>query len=49
MKKLLVASTAVTAAAAVLATGFQANDVQAKSSTPAEHAKKSKRSRKVFK
>lgn len=48
MKKLLVASTAVTAAAAVLATGFQANDVQAKSSTPAEHAKKVKEAEKFL-
>lgn len=42
MKKLLVASTAVTAAAAVLATGFGTQDVQAKSSSKAEHAKKVK-------
>lgn len=42
MKKLLVASTAVTAAAAVLATGIGTQDVQAKSSSKAEHAKKVK-------
>ncbi|MHD0397199.1 LysM peptidoglycan-binding domain-containing protein [Staphylococcus simulans] len=48
MKKLLVASTAVTAAAAVLATGFGTQDVQAKSSSKAEHAKKVKEAEKYL-
>lgn len=47
MKKFLVASTAVTAAA-VLASGIGANDAHAKSSTPAEHAKKVKKAEKYL-